>query len=212
VKQLAKVALLLAVAAYNIQVLGQQASQTDLAAEPTMIGVANPSYPPLASQARISGDVVLRLGIRKDGTVESVDVVSGHAMLVKAAVESARQSQFTCTACTEPVTSYLVTYSYQLASSSDSPDWPCSESHQHTTLSPNMVTVAEEPHMVHPYFVSVKARSPKCLYLWRCGSRWGGEDYYFYASRSAKCLDLWNCGHQLREPFATCKQLHRDVW
>ena len=174
-----------------------------------MISVANPTYPPLALSASITGEVVLRLGIRKDGGVESAVVVSGHPMLAKAALESAWESRFACTACAEEVTPYSVTYSYQLIAG---PDWPCSASHQHSTQSPNRVTVIGEPRIIHPYFASTKVRSAKCLYLWRCGSRWGGEEYYYAAIRGAKCLDLWNCGHQLREPFATCKRLHRDIW
>jgi hypothetical protein len=109
----------------------------------------------------------------------------------------------------EEVTAYSVTYSYQLVAG---PDWPCSESHQHSTQSQNRVTVIGEPRIVHPYFANIKVRSAKCLYLWPCGSHWGGEDYYYSATRSVKCLNLWNCGRELREPFATCKQLHRDIW
>lgn len=134
-KQLANVAVLLAVAAYNTHALGQQASQVVSASsvEPTMVSLANASYPPLALSARIYGDVVLKLGIRKDGSVASAVAVGGHPMLAKAALDSAWQSRFACTACSEDVTSYLVTYDYQLASEPFAPDWPCSESHQHTT-------------------------------------------------------------------------------
>jgi hypothetical protein len=51
----------------------------------------------------------------------------------------------------------------------------------------------------------------KSAYLWQRGNRWAGAHYYYYRVRSAKCLDLWSCGHQLREPFATCKRLHRKI-
>ena len=68
-----------------------------------------------------------------------------------------------------------------------------------------------EPALVDPYFAYTTARSAQCLYLWACGRRWGGEDYYYYRVRSAKCLDLWSCGHRIREPFATCNKLHRRL-
>lgn len=42
------------------------------------------SYPPLARQAAIAGDVKIQLRIRKDGSVASTEVVSGHAMLKQA--------------------------------------------------------------------------------------------------------------------------------
>ena len=207
---IAAVELLLTIAACVNSALGQQDFPANAQSlEPRMVSVIHPAYPPLALLANITGEVVLRLGIRKDGGVDSAVVISGHPMLAEAALDSARQSQFTCTACVEEVTLYSVTYSYQLASG---PDWPCSESHQHSTLSPNRVTVVAEPRIVHPYFSSVKVRSAKCLYLWQCGYKWGGEDYYYFAVPGAKCLDLWNCGRQLREPFATCKRLHRDIW
>jgi TonB family protein len=214
VKHLSIVAFLLIVGAYDAPATGQQnpVIGDGTSAGPLMTSVTNATYPPLALSANITGEVVVRLGIRKDGSVESAVVVSGHPLLAKAALESAQQSHFRCTACAEEVTPYSVTYAYQLASEPSAPDWPCSESHQHTTQTANRVAVVGEPRMVHPYFSSVKVRSAKCLYLWRCDSLWGGEDYYYFAIRSAKCLDLWKCGHQLREPFATCKRLHRDVW
>ncbi len=50
-----------------------------------------PEYPPLAKQARISGVVRLNAIIGKDGSVESLTVLSGHPLLVQAAMESAKQ-------------------------------------------------------------------------------------------------------------------------
>lgn len=63
-----------------------------------------PVYPRLAQMARILGDVDVTVRIRRDGSVESVRVVSSHAMLRHAALESARQSQFECHGCGEEVT------------------------------------------------------------------------------------------------------------
>lgn len=174
-----------------------------------LVSLFKPTYPPLASQANITGDVELKLGVQRDGSIESAVAVSGHPMLVEAALNSARQSRFECRECAAPVTYYLLTYSFRLVAG---PDFPCSESHLHVTQLLNHITVTGEPRVVDPYFVSVKARSTKCLYLWRCGSQWGGEDYYFYSVRSAKCFGLWNCGPRLREPFATRKRLHREIW
>ncbi len=48
----------------------------------------NPPYPPLARQARISGTVKLEGIIAKDGTVQQLKVISGHPLLVKAAVDA----------------------------------------------------------------------------------------------------------------------------
>ena len=50
-----------------------------------------PIYPPLAISARISGTVHLVGIIAKDGTVQKLEIVSGHPFLVRAAVDAVRQ-------------------------------------------------------------------------------------------------------------------------
>lgn len=49
-----------------------------------------PVYPPLARQAGISGTVQMRVVIARDGTVQHVEVVSGHPLLVPAAIDAVR--------------------------------------------------------------------------------------------------------------------------
>jgi hypothetical protein len=74
-------------------------------------------------------------------------------MLVEASLQNARQLRFECTACMDEVTPYPVTYSYQFAAG---PDWPCPESHQHSTQPPHRVTVIAEPRVVHPFLPTLK--------------------------------------------------------
>jgi len=50
-----------------------------------------PVYPPLARQTRVQGTVLLVGVIARDGTVQELSVVSGHPLLVKAAVDAVRQ-------------------------------------------------------------------------------------------------------------------------
>jgi TonB family protein len=50
-----------------------------------------PVYPPLAKQARISGVVKLGAIISKDGTIQHLEVISGHPLLVPAALEAVKQ-------------------------------------------------------------------------------------------------------------------------
>lgn len=50
-----------------------------------------PIYPPLAKQARIQGVVKLHSVIAKDGTVQGLRVISGHPLLVGAAVDAVRR-------------------------------------------------------------------------------------------------------------------------
>ena len=54
----------------------------------------NPNYPPLARQARISGQVVLRAVISKDGSIENLTLVSGHPMLAPAAIDAVKQWKY----------------------------------------------------------------------------------------------------------------------
>jgi protein TonB len=50
-----------------------------------------PVYPQLAKQARVSGTVQLIGVIAKDGTIQQLQVASGHPLLVKAALDAVRQ-------------------------------------------------------------------------------------------------------------------------
>ncbi len=53
-----------------------------------------PAYPPLARQAHVQGMVVLDADISKDGTIESLRVISGHPMLVPAAIDAVKQWRY----------------------------------------------------------------------------------------------------------------------
>jgi len=58
------------------------------------IRMVQPSYPPLAKQARISGSVVLQAVIGKDGSIENLRAVSGHPMLIQSAIDAVRQWKY----------------------------------------------------------------------------------------------------------------------
>jgi len=62
--------------------------------EGNLIHRVQPDYPPLARQVRVQGLVVLRAMISREGTIEDLQVLSGHPMLVKAAVEAVRQWRY----------------------------------------------------------------------------------------------------------------------
>ncbi len=59
-----------------------------------LVRKVNPVYPPLARQARISGTVVLRAVISKDGSIENLALVSGHPMLAPAAIDAVKQWKY----------------------------------------------------------------------------------------------------------------------
>jgi protein TonB len=53
-----------------------------------------PTYPPVARQARIQGVVLLTAVIDKDGNIQNLQVVSGHPMLAPAAIEAVKQWRY----------------------------------------------------------------------------------------------------------------------
>jgi protein TonB len=59
--------------------------------EGSLIRKVDPKYPPLAIGARIQGSVVLAAVISKSGTIENLRLVTGHPMLVPAAIDAVRQ-------------------------------------------------------------------------------------------------------------------------
>jgi len=60
----------------------------------SLIRRVEPTYPPLAKSARVQGPVVLEAIISKTGTIENLQLISGHPMLVGAAIEAVRQWRY----------------------------------------------------------------------------------------------------------------------
>ncbi len=140
-----------------------------------LVKLSQPSYPPIARAGHVTGDIEVMVGVNHDGKVESAKVVSGPALLQRAALDSVVQSQFECRNCAEGITLYRMVYTFQLVDPSD----PCgvSDNGQPNTRvvqSENHVTViAEVEWTCDPVIDIVRVRSAKCLYLWRCGRKYG---------------------------------------
>lgn len=143
--------------------------------------LSNPVYPQIARTARVTGDVELMLDVRQDGSVESAVVVSGPALLQRAALTSAQQSQFECHGCGVEPASYRLVYTFQLVGSgccaendSKTSDIGPPPSYPQITHSQNRVTIVDEAMCIcDPGGPISKVRSLKCLFLWRCAiHRW----------------------------------------
>ena len=145
-----------------------------------LIKLANPSYPPLARQTRIVGDVELMLEVRNNGSIQSAGVVKGHRLLKQAALDSAQHSQFECRKCPDGTVSYAMVYTFQLIGS----EGCCTQSKVNAnvdqqdqqvprvTQSDNHVTLIDQPMCICDPAADVqKVRSMRCLYLWKCGAR-----------------------------------------
>ena len=155
----------------------QSAAEAEFPTDAVVLSkLSPPVYPPLARQARIVGAVALTVRVRADGTVESVDAISGHPMMIQAAENSARQSLFTCSNCSG-TTSHSLTYDFQLAEQDiehpcavdrDTPQQP-----PEVRLTSHKVTVTSwSPWICDPPMQLEKVRSAKCLYLWKCETRY----------------------------------------
>ena len=56
-----------------------------------LVKKVNPSYPPEARRQHVEGTVVVRVNIDKDGNVTSVEPVTGHPLLMPAAIDAVKQ-------------------------------------------------------------------------------------------------------------------------
>jgi len=59
-----------------------------------LIRKVQPTYPALARSARVQGTVVLQAVISRQGTIENLSVLTGHPMLVSAAIDAVRQWRY----------------------------------------------------------------------------------------------------------------------
>lgn len=59
-----------------------------------LIHRVEPSYPPLARAARVQGDVILTAVISVNGEIENLQLISGHPMLVPAAISAVKQWRY----------------------------------------------------------------------------------------------------------------------
>jgi TonB family protein len=175
--------LLLFLVAAPLVCLENVQAQSAFGSDTPQVGVvlsklSEPAYPPLARQARIAGDVDLMLAIRRDGSVESAAVISGHPMLTQAALDSAKQSKFECRGCGNALTSYALKYTFQFVPG-DPPkdcDQQMTEAQPHAEVDSSHAQVKVftrgiwtcDPTTTVTFLLF---RSAKCLYLWRCGRR-----------------------------------------
>ncbi len=145
-----------------------------------LIKGTKPAYPPLGRAARITGPVSVAVTVNPDGKVESVSLESGHPLLSQAALDSARQSQFECHLCSQPVQSRML-YRFELRDTGNccsvSTTPPATADSELKASGPTppeneIVVIADPLCICDPAFtLGRKVRSPKCLYLWRCAIR-----------------------------------------
>lgn len=62
--------------------------------EAMLLEMTPPLYPPAAKMARVQGTVRLRAVVDRQGRITELKVVSGHALLVPAAVEAVKKWRY----------------------------------------------------------------------------------------------------------------------
>lgn len=140
--------------------------------------LSSPKYPPLALQARIAGSVELDITVRPDGSVESIALNTGQPVLVPAAIESAKKTEFECRDCNKPKV-YRLTYKFELGNvltcdEIDTNSGAYASANTQVSQSQDAIIVRGRPFTTcdPAGAISVrKFRSAKCLYLWRCAKR-----------------------------------------
>ena len=60
-------------------------------AQANLVTSVPPAYPPLATAARVQGNVVLQVEISIQGVVQNITVLSGHPLLNEAAIQAVRK-------------------------------------------------------------------------------------------------------------------------
>jgi len=92
---IAPLLLLIALASLaSAQIVPQRVRVADTIISQQIITKVAPVYPPLARQARIQGQVILRAQISKSGDVENLQLISGHPILAPAAIDAVKQWKY----------------------------------------------------------------------------------------------------------------------
>lgn len=75
-----------------------------------------PTYPKVARDARVGGDVLLRVTVDEEGNVTNEQILSGHPLLIQAAIDAVKEWKYAPTILDgEPVPVIaLVTVSFTL--------------------------------------------------------------------------------------------------
>jgi len=114
----------------------------------TWLRTQYPVYPQMARIAHIQGAVTVVIEVHPDGVVVLQNAV-GHPILVQAAKDAIQHSALKCNGCEQEAQTFVVVYKFKIE---DPPPPP-----------------APAPP---PPKAPQKARSIRCLYLWRCGDAW----------------------------------------
>lgn len=139
-------------------------------AEPqlTWIQFQPPEYPRNAQITHIQGTVILKFTLQTGNRV-AVQSSVGHPLLIPSALDSLGASKLACDNCSKQSTLFTVTYDFEVANHDcNEPDRPTRVTKDSPT---HIKVIAQSVCTSDPVVRYMKARSFRCLYLWKCGRR-----------------------------------------
>lgn len=136
------------------------------------ISVPPPVYPGIAESALVSGDVVVKVVVRPDGSVASTAVESGPSLLRDVALKAAGLAKYECRGCFAS-TPYSLKFRFELVERNATKRATGLTFDREHSATVNVVGVAHSvwEGTVWAQAATPRVRSPKCLWLWRCGQR-----------------------------------------
>jgi hypothetical protein len=167
--------LLVSVTIFTLRCDGQQPVSSG--GQAVLVAFYNPTFPPLARIANVEGTVVLSVTIQPDGTSEASFII-GSPLLKQAALDSAEQSRFECRLCSAPL-SYRLVYNFKRTSEGNCCDGSSApvqveqqpQSQDEWGRPQTLITVSTERTCLCDPGATIRVRSLKCFYLWKCSIR-----------------------------------------
>jgi len=118
----------------------------------------------------VSGDVVVQVVVRQDGSVASVAVDSGEPLLRDVALTAAQHAKYECRGCTEPGAPFSLVFRFRLFGRDEPKPTDGLTFDRDGRATVNVVgVVGYWWEGVAIATIQPRPRSPKCLWLWRCG-------------------------------------------
>lgn len=129
-----------------------------------------PVYSALARMTYRDAHVTIEVRIRSDGAVE-IQKSQGPTGLLEAALDSLKTSKIVCENCNGKMGIFSIVYEFRVIEHPGSD--PCSEADPNAIVASivagNHVSVTGKPPCITVDWIPMrKARSIRCLYLWRC--------------------------------------------
>jgi hypothetical protein len=167
--------LLVFLALFTLLCYGQQPVSSQ--GQAVLVRVSEPAFSSQARMANVEGTAIVSVTVQTDGTSEAT-FVSGPALLKQAALDSATQSRFECRLCSAPLL-YTLVYDFKRTSKGRCCDGFTApvrveqqpQSRDERGNPQTLIAVSAERICLCDPGPTLRVRSLKCFYLWKCSVR-----------------------------------------